>query len=208
MQSIPPAVIETYRSPGRHYHTWDHILACLEAFRQLTFDNPRVVFCAILFHDAVYVPGRKDNEARSAALARRELGGTSGLAAVELDAIERMILLTAAHHRAQDLSADEAKFLDIDLAILGEPWPAYEKYMNGIRAEFLPAVPSPAAYRTGRIAFLRKTLLAEFIFLTPEKERDRGATARANMAREIALLRAEQGFFERLLSSLLALLRR
>ena len=53
---------EAYRSPGRHYHTWAHVEDCVEKLRAMPVDEPRRVFLALVFHDAVYVPGRKDNE--------------------------------------------------------------------------------------------------------------------------------------------------
>jgi predicted metal-dependent HD superfamily phosphohydrolase len=59
---------EAYASAGRFHHTWGHVLDCVEKLSSFP-DSGRAVFLALLFHDAVYVPGRKDNEARSAALA-------------------------------------------------------------------------------------------------------------------------------------------
>jgi predicted metal-dependent HD superfamily phosphohydrolase len=91
-------VRSAYDSPGRAYHAWPHILACLKEFRQVTFDNPRAVFLALLFHDAIYVAGRKDNEAKSAELATRTLTEWSDVAESEREEISAMIMLTASHH--------------------------------------------------------------------------------------------------------------
>src|SRR5258706_16295203 len=62
-----------YQSPGRHYHTWEHVLACVEHLRSMSCESPRTVFLALLFHDAVYVAGASDNEEQSARLAREVL---------------------------------------------------------------------------------------------------------------------------------------
>lgn len=207
-QGAIDAARRAYRSPGRVYHTWNHILACLVEFKALNFERPRAVFLAILFHDAIYIPGHKDNEAQSAQLARMALSGTDGLPEAEVAAIERMILLTAAHQsHGGKLTPDEAKFLDIDLAILGKPWPAYEEYMNGIRKEYTPGVVPAAAYRAGRIAYLQRLSRSPSIFVTGERESMWGEQARANISREAGMLKAEQGFTERVLSRLLALFR-
>jgi predicted metal-dependent HD superfamily phosphohydrolase len=202
-QGAIDAARRAYRSPGRVYHTWNHILACLVEFKALSFERPRPVFLAILFHDAIYIPGRKDNEEKSAQLARMALSGADALPDEEIAVVERMILLTAAHQsHAGKVSTDEAKFLDIDLAILGKPWPAYEEYMNGIRKEYTPAVVPASAYRAGRIAYLRRLARAPSIFITGERESMWGEQARANISREAGMLKAEQGFGERVFAKL------
>ena len=55
---------------------------------------------------------------------------------------------------------DEKKMLDIDLSILGAPWQDYHKYMQGVRKEWCPSVVSNAAFRVGRMEFLRSVLEA------------------------------------------------
>ena len=59
-----------YAEPQRAYHTWDHITALLGWFDQRASElaDPDAVFLAVLFHDAIYDPRRKDNETLSAAL--------------------------------------------------------------------------------------------------------------------------------------------
>ena len=76
--SLPPEWIEglpetifdraraAHETPCRHYHTWDHALACVEEMRSIPCEVPRTVLLALAFHDAVYVPGRSDNESQSA----------------------------------------------------------------------------------------------------------------------------------------------
>jgi len=212
LEGCPPGALEAamraYRSPGRFYHTWDHILDCLEDFKALSFEHPRAVFLAILFHDAVYIPGHHDNEAKSAQLARLATTQGDGLPDEEVRSIERLILLTAAHQaHGGTLTNDEAKFLDIDLAILGKPWPDYEQYMVRIRKEYVPEIAPPAAYRAGRLAFLEKMAGSRTIFLTAEREAQCGAQARENIAREIEMLRSQQVLAERILTWILRLFR-
>src|SRR5262245_25290518 len=65
-----------YATPGRAYHTIAHVREVLRRCEDVAalggpgWQHPDEVLLAALFHDAVYVPGAKDNEARSAELAR------------------------------------------------------------------------------------------------------------------------------------------
>jgi predicted metal-dependent HD superfamily phosphohydrolase len=182
-------VRRAYDSPGRHYHAWSHIEACLGEFRTTRFDHPRVVLLALLFHDAVYVPGRSDNEARSAELAERLIVQYTDLNADERRQVSELIALTASHHAGAGLADDDAKkFIDIDLSVLGAPWPAYEAYAEGVKREYCPAVVSEAQFRAARSAFLDTLLRQPQIYFTAEMRDRREAAARRNIAAERAAL--------------------
>ena len=194
----------SYDSPWRFYHTWSHIATCLAQFAEQKFDNPRTVLLALLYHDAVYVPGDKDNETRSAELAERMLRFRSSVPESERRSISRMILLTADHHSAAHrLTPDEAKLIDIDLGILGQAWPVYQEYMQGVRREYCPAVTTDFQYRIGRRAFLEKVLRQKRIFMTDEMAGRLEISARFNIGREIDLLKTEAGFLGGVVARLL-----
>src|SRR6185436_6761363 len=63
-----------YGEPHRAYHNATHIAEVLGWFDRVRYDlgwlEPAEVYTAIVFHDAIYQPGAKDNEARSAKWAR------------------------------------------------------------------------------------------------------------------------------------------
>jgi predicted metal-dependent HD superfamily phosphohydrolase len=217
LRGVAPACVEgcdpevfriarrSYDSPWRFYHTWGHIAACLAQFAGQKFDNPRAVLLALLFHDAVYVPGDKDNETRSAELAERMLRYRSSVPETERHSISRMILLTADHHSAaQRLTPDEAKLIDIDLGILGQAWPVYQEYMQGVRREYCPAVTTNFQFRIGRRAFLEKVLRQKRIFMTDETAGRLEVRARFNIGREIDLLKAEAGILGGVVARLLS----
>ena len=66
-----------YTSPDRAYHTLDHLRELCQWFARVEdgpgWTRPQQVLLAVLFHDAVYVPSRHDNEKRSAELAHNEI---------------------------------------------------------------------------------------------------------------------------------------
>ena len=188
-RSVVERAHAAYQSPGRHYHTWDHVLECVEQLRTVACEHPRVVFLALLFHDAVYVAGRNDNEAQSARLARDVLGASLSLTAADLAAIEELILATQNHHAHMgNAGVDEAALLDIDLGILAAPRDEYMRYARQIRDEWVPAVVSDAQYRIGRAAFLRGMLGAPHVYLTELGQRRSDEAARANMTWELETL--------------------
>jgi len=192
---------EAYDTPVRAYHNWRHVEACVAQMPAFVCDHPRCVFLGLVFHDAVYVAGRTDNEANSAELARAALAGCAS--STELDAIDRMIRATS-NHLAHAASADRdlAVMLDIDLSILGASREEYARYAQAIHDEFVPSAATDAQFRIGRLEFLERTLASPRLFITSEASRRWDALARANMASEIDDLKGEQGFVERAVSAL------
>jgi predicted metal-dependent HD superfamily phosphohydrolase len=182
---------ESYDSPGRHYHAWSHIEACLNEFKHAPVDQPRAVLLAILFHDAIYVPGRRDNEERSAQLALDTLVAHSRLGADERDEVAQLIRLTASHHAHRTLLHDEAVFLDIDLSVLGADEATYRAYADGVRREFVPAAVTAEAFVAGRSRFLQGLVAQDHIFATAWMRSRREAAARRNIAAELQELAGE-----------------
>ena len=207
LEGCESAVIDRARAAhetgGRHYHTWDHVIACVDRLKTFPSADPRIVFLALVFHDAVYVPGRKDNEQASAALARETLSAMCTTSDAELDAVERMILATRDHHAlAGTLSAEEAVILDLDLSVLGASREEYARYAQAIHDEYVPAAATDAQFRIGRTEFLRRMLAMPHVFLTVEGRRRWDAVARDNMAWEVEQLTSRQGTLERWISAI------
>lgn len=190
-RSVIERAYAAYQSPTRHYHSWDHVVACTEQLRTIPCERPRLVFLALLFHDAVYIAGRGDNEAQSARLAREVLGTNPSLTTAELASIEQLILATKDHHaRMGAAGVDEGALVDIDLSILGAPRDEYMRYARQIRDEWVPSIASDAQFRVGRVAFLRRMLAAPHVYLTANGQRRWEDAARANMTWELDALRA------------------
>ncbi len=173
-----------YGEPHRAYHTATHVAEVLGWFDWVAdcvgWRDQHDVYLAIVFHDAIYDPLAKDNEARSAALAA-ELAGASERA-------QALIRLTARHGTltpadvADDL--DAAHFLDCDMAILGAPAAAFDAYDAAIALEYR-AVPREL-FRSGRRAFLARLVAARRIYLSELLHAELDAAARGNLERALA----------------------
>jgi len=191
-ESVFARAREAYDTPARSYHNWQHVEACVAKIGSFACDHPRRVFLALVFHDAIYVAGRTDNEANSAELARAALN--SCMSSAELDAIDLMIRATNDHHaHAAFADRDLAVMLDIDLSILGAPRDEYARYANAIRDEFVPSATTEERFRIGRLEFLERTLASPNLFITSEASRRWDARARANIAWEIDGLKGQRG---------------
>ena len=178
-----------YDTPGRHYHTWQHVLDCITHLRAASCENPRVVFLALLFHDAVYVAGRVDNEKLSARMAHDALSGLSSISPPELAEIERLIIVTKDHHARLGIAAhDEATLLDIDLSILAAPRDRYAQYAKQIHDEWVPLVTADTLFRLGRVKFLRGMLASPHVYLSSSAQERWDGIARDNMAWELRQL--------------------
>jgi predicted metal-dependent HD superfamily phosphohydrolase len=187
-QPLLEAAQAAYASPGRHYHTWTHIEACLREATALRFEDPLSVYAALLFHDAIYVAGAKDNEARSADLATAQLRAHTGATSAQLARVEHLILLTASHGTLPaQAPRDDKLLIDIDLSILAATPADYSNYAAQVRDEWVPAVVTARQYAAGRAAFLRGMLAAPRIFHSEEFSA-RESAARDNIAGELRML--------------------
>lgn len=165
-----------YLEPHRHYHTLEHVAAMLHAGRAAPLDEVQTM--AVWFHDAVYDPQSRSNEADSATLAERLLPA-AGWPAADVERVCRIVLDTA-DHRPTVPGSDVV--LDLDLMSLAAPWPVFCRNGENIRAEYVH-VPD-AEFHAGRRAFLTALLERERLFHSPFGA-SWEASARANLTRAI-----------------------
>jgi predicted metal-dependent HD superfamily phosphohydrolase len=188
-----------YATPPRAYHDAAHVREVLRHYDSVAagpgWVQPREVYLAVLFHDAVYEAGRSDNEARSAALAVERIRHWLPDAAIDLARVAELIGLTARHgqHAPQDFGktavADDTRhFLDCDMAILGAAPEAFDAYDRGIAAEYRGHVPG-WLFRNRRRAFLKALLARERIYLSDFFHQRLDAQARANLRRAVTTKR-------------------
>ena len=181
---------DAYATPPRAYHHFGHVRAVLQHCQQVAagpgWQQPAEVYLAVLYHDAIYQAGRKDNEARSAALARKAIAHAPELAGVDAARVEQLILLTARHGELgpDDVDAEAALFLDCDMAILAAPEAVFAAYDRGVAEEYKGVVPG-FLYRAGRRRFLQGLLRKPRIFLSDFFHQQLDAAARANLQRQL-----------------------
>jgi predicted metal-dependent HD superfamily phosphohydrolase len=170
-----------YTEPHRRYHDLRHIADMLCKGQALNLSDEQVM--AVWFHDAIYVPGSKTNEADSAKLAVERLT-TLGWGAPRVKIVERIVLDTCGHVPSIE---DSKKVIDLDLSTLGGTWESYSRNGRNIRDEL--AGVTDADWNKGRGAWLEGLLKRGRLFWTDwgaplEKE------AFANLQRDLAELRA------------------
>lgn len=88
-------LLSAYAEPHRHYHSLQHLGECLTHFQAVRHlaAHPGEVALALSFHDAVYDPKGKDNEALSARWADEVLA-QAGATQPCRDRVESLIMAT------------------------------------------------------------------------------------------------------------------
>lgn len=180
------ALEAAYATPPRTYHDFRHVQEVLRHYADVAagpgWRQPREVYLAVLYHDAIYEPGRADNESRSADLAAAHIARWLTDADVDAARVAALIALTARHGQLGpgDVDRDAALFLDCDMAILGAAPAAFDTYDRGIAAEYRGHVPA-WLFRLHRRRFLKELLTRERIFLSDFFHARLDAQARDNL---------------------------
>ena len=179
------ALIARYAENHRHYHTAQHIGECLTHFDavQSLCEHAHEVELALWFHDAIYNPRARDNEALSADWAVRVMRE----AALASDAQTRVrALIMATCHDALPQTQDAQVLVDIDLAILGAEGARFDEYENQVREEygFVPGL----LFRNTRVKILQGFLDRPAIYSTTHFNMLLEKKARENLARSLANL--------------------
>ncbi|HEY5783100.1 MAG TPA: hypothetical protein VIT66_14700 [Lysobacter sp.] len=182
------AIEAAYATPPRAYHHYGHVQDVMRHYDTVAagpgWKQPAEVYLAVLYHDAIYQPGRNDNEARSAELAREHIA--RWLPGVDAARVAALIDLTSRHGRvaAEEVDEDAALFLDCDMAILGAEPAVFDTYDRGIAAEYRGHVPG-WLYKLNRRRFLKGLLARERIFLSEFFHARLDARARRNLRRAV-----------------------
>lgn len=178
-------LVAAHRERHRRFHTLEHLEACLAEFETVRAlaQRPAEAELALWFQDAVCVAGRTDNEAKSAAWARRVLR-----AAVVPDAVGARIesYILATRHDVPAPAGDASLVVDVDLAVLGKSGEPFETFERGVRAEhrWTPGF----VYRRRRRQALKALLARPTIYSMPAFRERFETPARENLQRAIATL--------------------
>jgi len=168
-----------YDEAHRAYHDAAHVgLLWLRHLMHGGDPADRGLALAILFHDAVYDPLSRSNEAESAALVAKLVPGDTAW-------VQAAILATADHLAYAGQDCRVLRLLDLDLTPLAETPEAFARNTALLRREYA-AVAEPA-WRAGRRQVLAHFLAAGRLFrtrLTSIYE----APARTNLTAEVSAL--------------------
>ncbi len=184
-----------YSTPPRAYHSFAHVQDVLRHYGEVDagpgWRQPAEPWVAVLYHDAIYMPGRRDNEKRSADLALEHIQQWLPDAGLNGARVAELIELTARHGSvsAGDLGTgpgalDAMHFLDCDMAILGASADTFGAYDRGIAAEYAGVLPA-VVFRFNRRRFLKSLLERDRIFLSEYFHERYDASARENIERAL-----------------------
>ena len=169
-----------YCEPHRRYHNLEHPAHMLWIGRQLALTDEQIA--AIWFHDAVYEPGARDNEQRSAELARNQLTAL-GWPEHSVSIVETIVMDTRRHTPTADGSR---AVIDLDLEPLSETWEVFSRNALHVRVEYRHI--DDETFLNGRRQFLEEMLGRERIYWTPWGSRYE-MQARRNLQRALRELR-------------------
>jgi predicted metal-dependent HD superfamily phosphohydrolase len=180
-------VLAFYDEPHRAYHDRVHLREMFDAAINLGERLSATQTLALLFHDAIYVPGaaRGSNESMSAQLLRVY---TAGLERRMVDAACAVVMDTAEHVAR---SAEAELVLDLDLMRLAAPPLDFDRYSRQVFAEqrSLIAISDDAEalafFSARRIPFFQQLLDRPWVYCTTSGRKHFEAPARANLRRAI-----------------------
>lgn len=176
---------KSYSQKSRKYHNLAHLenmILELENVKDEISDYDALLF-SVFYHDIVYKATSKDNEEKSAEIAKKRLEKIN-FSSEKIPKIYNQILATKSHNRSDDSDTDF--LLDADLAILGKDWKDYENYIHQIRKEY--SIYPDFLYNPGRKKVLTHFLEFDEIFKTNHFKEKYEKIARENIKREISIL--------------------
>ena len=184
------AALSHHRQPHRAYHDERHVLELLQLAQQHAPDLSETERLAIMFHDAVYVPGAPKgmNETLSAMLMRGTVaslvrkGEIQPLPQQRID--DAAAIIEATTHIDPPAPFAE-RVCDLDLWRLAAPWEEFQQHSADIDLEFRHLYPPGDACKLARKDFYRSMLAREHIFHTPYFRQRFEPIARANFQRAL-----------------------
>ncbi len=175
-------IIARYLEPERHYHGLEHIQRMFTMAAAKNVVPTRAQALAILYHDAVYIPGSThgQNEMLSALLLRQH--GNGGLVPAHIIDEAVTIIHDTINHTA---SIDSSRLvLDLDLSGLGAPWEQFHADSEAVFREVQHLVRNAQDYYERRAAFFETLCKRTQIYLLPDFS-SLEPIARQNMQRTI-----------------------
>lgn len=188
-------IFRQIKDVDRYYHTYDYHVCDMwnhafndfsDQFNEIEWES---LLIAILFHDVVLVPGRQDNEEKSAELAHSYLNPW-GKNYVPM--VCNGILATATHVDSTPLGN---VLIDLDLRMLGETFDIFIDNCWRIMHEYA-LVCTPSEFMLGRYRFFKQLEASGTIFRTKQYQKTYEGQAKENLERFYFLCKKDWGMGE------------
>ncbi len=199
------SILTHYDEPHRHYHNRKHIEYMFNTAEKegVKIKEGDPLWYAIVYHDIVYKPTRKDNEEKSAniykdyfwKLFKKESGKIQFGAFITpnftLESLpQRLIMLTKTHRIDNTMWFDDQlqiaeNLIDLDLAILGDTWEVYQEYVYNVRKEYSHL--TDEEWKEGRGKWLSDMMDRKSIYYT-DWGKKREDQAKHNLTHEFNIL--------------------
>lgn len=175
-------LLDRWGALGRYSRDLRRLEERLTALRSLQCDD-LLVTLAVWYHDAVFEGRRGADEDESAQLAEHQLAGL--VSDDQRAEVVRLVRTTIMHNpEPGDWRAEHV--CDVDLAVLAAPPDRYDEYRRQVRRDYAE-VPLDR-YREGRLAVLNHLASLDPLFHTARAREHWTPAARANIARDRAML--------------------
>lgn len=181
-------LLKRLSEPWRAYHTIQHVVAMLDDLTWIIANNGcesdiSDIALAIWLHDAIYDPKAKDNEGKSADLAKIIVGGL-GRSKKSIGNVVEMVLATG--HVLSQHNVLTYMITDIDLSIFGASAKRFDEYEAGIRKEYDWV--SDVDFRRERSKIIKSFLDRDSIYWTKMFRERYEIPARRNLERSLKRL--------------------
>jgi predicted metal-dependent HD superfamily phosphohydrolase len=175
-------IMDHYSSPGRYYHSLNHIIQFLKELEPFLKDikEADAFLFAAFYHDLIYNPLSGSNEEESAGVAELRLSKLN-VPQRSIDACKKFILATKDHFL--NANEDINYFTDADLSILGKDDEIYTGYAQLIRKEY--AMLPDEIYKPARKRILQHFLNMDRIYKTEIFYKKYEKPARQNIKKEL-----------------------
>lgn len=174
-----------YSKSNRHYHNLKHLEDLLEQLMSVKgrIENWNVILFTLYYHDIIYKSTKRDNEERSAELAKNRMLEI-GVNEKDIKLCFEQIIATKTHNYHSN--SDTNYFTDADLSILGREPTHYKSYCEHIRKEY--SVYPNFMYKKGRKKVINHFLSMNRIFKTEEFHQRFEQQAILNLKQELKSL--------------------
>ncbi len=153
-------LMKKYMEPHRYYHNFNHIARMFYIAKRNKIELTNEQTLAIFFHDVIYVPGRSDNEVKSAEYFYDWCYYNHNVDGIDGEIVGRIILDT----KTELPSIEQSKIvIDLDLYDLGTL--LYATNSELIRKEFL-TVYNEQQYISGRKNWIEGFLERDSIYVS------------------------------------------